>query len=54
MNHGQLTLALLFFNIAVAITNGTIHNALASFTVVPTASATGPYFAPAPTTELVS
>ena len=54
MNHGQFTFALLFFNIAVAIASGTIHNALASFTVVPTASAVGPYFAAAPTTELVS
>ena len=33
---------------------GTIHKARASFTVVPTASATAPYFADAPTTELVS
>ena len=54
MNHGQWTFALLLVSIAVAITSGTIHSARASFTVVPTASAVGPYFAPAPTTELVS
>src|ERR1035438_6638151 len=34
--------------------NGTIQSARASFTVVPTANATAPYFAEAPTTELVS
>src|SRR5947199_9115058 len=39
---------------AVASVSGTIHNALANFTVVATASALLPYFAPAPTTELVS
>ena len=32
----------------------TIYSARASFTVVPTASATAPYLAAAPTTELVS
>ena len=54
MNHGQFTFAWLFFSIAVAIASGTIHSARASFTVVPTARAVGPYFAAAPTTELVS
>ena len=39
---------------AVPTVMGTIHSARASFTVVPTARATVPYLAEAPTTELVS
>ena len=39
---------------AVPMRQGTIQSARASFTVVPTASATAPYLAAAPTTELVS
>ena len=54
MNHGQWTLVLLFFNIAATMASGTIHRARVSLTVVPTASAVGPYLALAPTTELVS
>src|SRR5665213_3265075 len=54
MNHGQLILVLLFFNIAAVMASGTIQSARVSLTVVPTASAVGPYLALAPTTELVS
>jgi len=39
---------------SVASASGTIHSARASFTVVPITSASLPYFAAAPTTELVS
>src|SRR5208283_156134 len=45
---------LLPFATAVATVTGTIHSARASFTVVPMARAGSPYFAQAPTTELVS
>lgn len=45
----------LFLNISAdVIETGIIHNALASFTVVATSSACGPYLLAAPTTELVS
>ena len=54
MNQGHWILALLFSASDVPTDTGTIHMARASFTVVPTASATAPYFAAAPTTELVS
>src|SRR5579862_4673486 len=54
MNHGHWIFALVFKTIAVTTDSGTIHSARASFTVVPTASASAPYFAVAPTTELVS
>src|SRR5665213_4241313 len=54
MNHGQLILVLLFFNIAAVMASGTIQSARGSLTVVPTARAVGPYLALAPTTELVS
>src|SRR5271154_5884248 len=54
MNHGHWIRALLFRVMAVTSDRGTIHNARASLIVVPTASATGPYLAVAPTTELVS
>src|SRR5580765_7097393 len=46
--------ALLFNVNAVAMDRGTIQRARASLTVVPIAKATAPYFAVAPTTELVS
>jgi hypothetical protein len=39
---------------AVASVTGTIHSARVSFTVVAIWSASAPYFAAAPTTELVS
>src|SRR5271157_2417599 len=54
MNHGHWMPVLLPLTAAVPTDRGTIHSARASFTVVPTASATAPYFAEAPTTELVS
>src|SRR5271169_4637513 len=54
MNHGHWMRVLLPLTAAVPIDIGTIHRARASFTVVPTASATAPYLADAPTTELVS
>ena len=54
MNQGQWMRALLFLAIAVPTDSGTIPRARASLTVVPTASATAPNFAVAPTTELVS
>ena len=54
MNHGHLIRVLLPLTEAVLIDSGTIQSARASFTVVPTARATAPYFADAPTTELVS
>jgi len=54
MNQGHWMRALLFLAIAVTTDNGTIHRARASLTVVPTASATAPNLAVAPTTELVS
>jgi len=38
----------------IANESGTIHKARANFTVVATANAAVPYFAAAPTTELVS
>src|ERR1700752_2273628 len=46
--------ALLLSVNAVTTDKGTIQRARASLTVVPTASAMGPYLAVAPTTELVS
>ena len=54
MNQGQRMLALLLFATAVPTESGTIHRARANLTVVPTARATAPYFAVAPTTELMS
>src|SRR5664279_682320 len=54
MNHGHWMRVLLPLTAAVAIDKGTIQSARASFTVVPTANATAPYLAEAPTTELVS
>src|SRR5215469_7827594 len=54
MNQGHWMRALLFRETAVTIDKGTIHRARASLTVVPTANAAAPYFAVAPTTELVS
>src|SRR5947208_5686253 len=54
MNQGHLILALGRLPMAAASATGAIHNDRASLTVVATASATAPYFIPAPTTELVS
>jgi hypothetical protein len=54
INHGHLIRDLLFFKIATANATGTIHSALASLIVVPIINAWEPYFAVAPTTELVS
>src|SRR5207245_3128677 len=54
MNQGHWIFALARIAMAVASDKGTIHRARASFTVVPTARAVEPYFAAAPTTELVS
>src|SRR5271167_1096761 len=54
MNHGHWICVLLPLTAAVPRDKGTIHRARANFTVVPTASAATPYFAEAPTTELVS
>src|ERR1039458_3723627 len=54
MNHGHWMRVLLPLTAAVPIDKGTIQSARASFTVVPTANATAPYLAEAPTTELVS
>ena len=54
MNQGHWIRALLFSVIAVTTDRGTIQSARASLIVVPTANAVGPYFAVAPTTELVS
>jgi len=54
MNQGHWTRALLFRAKAVTRERGTIQRARASLTVVPMASAVGPYLAVAPTTELVS
>src|SRR6266404_3035053 len=54
MNHGQWIFAFVRRASAVTTVMGTIHRARASLTVVPTASATAPYLAAAPTTELVS
>src|SRR6516225_3087977 len=54
MNHGHWMRVLLPILTAVATVTGTIHSARASFTVVPTTRAAMPYFAHAPTTELVS
>src|SRR5664279_668543 len=54
INHGHWMRVLLPTFMAVATVTGTIHRARASFTVVPIASAGSPYFAQAPTTELVS
>src|SRR5208283_6176513 len=54
MNQGHWMRVLLPLTAAVPRDKGTIHRARASFTVVPTASAAAPYFAEAPTTELVS
>ena len=61
INHGMRSLKDFFsfssFFTAKKLKNnvtGTIHNALASFTVVPISRASSPYAIAAPTTELVS
>ena len=54
MNHGHWILAFARRAMAVATESGTIQSARANFTMVATASASTPYFAAAPTTELVS
>src|SRR6202167_1097721 len=54
INQGQRMRLFERFRAAAPIATGTIHSARVSFTVVPTTSATGPYRAAAPTTELVS
>ena len=56
MNQGMATRACAPRRNAKAVprVSGTIHNARVSFTVVATCSASAPYAAAAPTTELVS
>jgi len=54
INQGQRMWLFERFRAAAPIATGTIQSARVSFTVVPTTSATGPYRAVAPTTELVS
>ena len=54
INHGHFIFVFAPQATAAPAANGTIHNARASFTVVPITSATAPYLAAAPTTELVS
>src|ERR1051325_6239406 len=55
MNHGKPTSAALRRLMSPKTSaSGSIHKVRTSFTVVATASASSPYFAAAPTTELVS
>ena len=55
MKYGILTLLSLLLNKTIDNNEiGIIHKALANFTVVATSKASGPNFAAAPTTELVS